>query len=78
MENLPILLDHNVNLIYYEGITDTPFLFQWLFPDSEQAKILFQTKRFRKLVNFGARKSFKIQKWWESYFHFLVFYDFLL
>ena len=29
---------HNVNLIYYEGITDTPFLFQWLFPDSEQAK----------------------------------------
>ena len=29
---------HNVNLMYYEGITDTPFLFQWLFPDSEQAK----------------------------------------
>ena len=29
---------HNVNLMYYEGITDTPFLFQWLVPDSEQAK----------------------------------------
>ena len=41
-------------------------------------KILFQTKRTRKSVNFGARKSFKITKWWESHCHFLVFYDFLL
>ena len=24
--------------MYYEGIMDTPFLFQYLFPDSEQAK----------------------------------------
>ena len=29
---------HNVNLIYYTGITDTILLFQWLFPNSEQAK----------------------------------------
>ena len=29
---------HYVNLMYYEGITNTPFLFQWLFPDSELAK----------------------------------------
>ena len=29
---------YNLNLMYYEGITDTPFLFQWLFSDSEQAK----------------------------------------
>ena len=33
-----LMIWHNVNLMYYEGITDTPFLFQWLFPDSEQAK----------------------------------------
>ena len=32
------MIPHNVNLMYYIGIKDTILLFQWLFPNSEQAK----------------------------------------
>ena len=35
---ITVPITHNVNLMYYIGITDTILLFQWLFPNSEQAK----------------------------------------
>ena len=50
----------------------------WLKKMSLPLPFEFQKRNSRKSVNFGARRSFKMPKWRESYCCFLVIYHFLL